>query len=501
MKKLIFSIILSLLTNAMLYAQREDGAVIPGDFADPSIIKVGQKFFAVGTSSEWAPHFPIYESSNLKNWKQKGYVFDKAPEWTSGSFWAPEYFKIGSTYYLYYSARRKSDNLCFIGVATSAYPDRGFKDHGVILTYGKETIDPFVFKDGEQLYITFKAYGLENRPIEIMAFKLSSDGLSTDGQPFTLLKDEKRKGMEGQSIMKKNGYYYIFYSAGDCCGGGCSYQVGVARSKSFLGPYEYFDQNPILSQNNNWKCMGHGTFVDMPKGQTYYLHHAYNKSSGTATGRQGIISELTWPSNDAWPRFIPQQMTNKDRMDIYDKFNSTALKNYWQWDFRNASPVINQHNNILTLGGSAGSNNPAGIVLTTRPVAAVFSMQVTVLNWNNSLKGLTFYGDANSAIGLGVQADQIIVWKVADKKFSILNKTQITGIRPTQLRLTVNKDRSVVLKYKQENTDWKELASGLNLKEIPLEQWDRSPRPGLHYRGNTDENAKFSDFSLVYGDQ
>jgi len=65
--KSLFSIIFFLITNTLLYAQREDGAVISGDFADPSIIKVGKKFFAVGTSSELAPHFPIYESSDLKN--------------------------------------------------------------------------------------------------------------------------------------------------------------------------------------------------------------------------------------------------------------------------------------------------------------------------------------------------------------------------------------------------------------------------------------------------
>jgi len=151
-----------------LLAQGNPGAVIAGDFADPSIIKVDHTYYAVGTSSEWAPHFPIYKSTDLKSWQQSGYVFDKAPEWTSGSFWAPEYFKIKDTYYIYYTARRKSDNTSYIGVATSKFPDRGFVDHGTIITFGKEAIDAFVFDDGGQLYISFKAYGLDNRPIELV---------------------------------------------------------------------------------------------------------------------------------------------------------------------------------------------------------------------------------------------------------------------------------------------------------------------------------------------
>ncbi|HEY1123954.1 MAG TPA: hypothetical protein VGE67_20210, partial [Haloferula sp.] len=33
--------------------------VIAADFADPSIILVGDTYYATGTSSEWAPHYPI----------------------------------------------------------------------------------------------------------------------------------------------------------------------------------------------------------------------------------------------------------------------------------------------------------------------------------------------------------------------------------------------------------------------------------------------------------
>src|SRR5688572_4780554 len=120
------------------FAQDRINAVIPGDFADPSVWRKGNQYYAIGTSSEWAPHFPMYTSTNLKDWKLTGYVFDQAPEWTTGSFWAPEYYYHNNTYYIYYTARRKNDNASFIGVATSKYPDRDFKDHGVIIEHGKE---------------------------------------------------------------------------------------------------------------------------------------------------------------------------------------------------------------------------------------------------------------------------------------------------------------------------------------------------------------------------
>jgi len=135
----------AILFSNLLFAQKAINPVIPGDFADPSIIKASNKYYAVGTSSEWAPHFPIYTSVDLLNWKQTGYVFDQAPAWTTGSFWAPEYDYHDQTYFIYYTARRKKDLVSCIGVATSKYPDRGFVDHGVIIDHGKEAIDGFVF--------------------------------------------------------------------------------------------------------------------------------------------------------------------------------------------------------------------------------------------------------------------------------------------------------------------------------------------------------------------
>src|SRR5687768_13025981 len=83
-----------------LFAQ-EITAVIPGDFADPSIIRKGNEYYSIGTSSEWGPHFPIFKSTNLKTWKQTGYVFKQAPDWANASFWAPEYYYHNKTYFIY----------------------------------------------------------------------------------------------------------------------------------------------------------------------------------------------------------------------------------------------------------------------------------------------------------------------------------------------------------------------------------------------------------------
>ncbi|SKB45510.1 family 43 glycosylhydrolase [Daejeonella lutea] len=494
--KVILAITVAFIFPFSLSAQKNDAAIIPGDFADPSVIKVGKTYFAVGTSSEWAPHFPIFKSRDLKNWKQSGYVFDKTPEWSSSSFWAPEYYKIKDTYYIYYTARRKSDNTSYIGVATSKYPDKGFIDHGLLVTYGKEAIDAFIYKDEGQLYITFKAYGLDKRPIEILASKLSSDGLRLEGEPFTLLKDEKGLGMEGQSILKHGDYYYIFYSGGNCCGVKCSYNATVVRSKAFTGPYEAHPNNPILSENDNWKCMGHGTFVKSPDNNDVYLHHAYNKQSTVFTGRQGLLSELNWGKD--WPTFNAQQSAGNPITEVNSSFDSKKPDTYWQWDFRNSSPVVKQQNGRLYLSGSLKQGNESGIVLTIRPVSDNFTMTTTISNNNTALKGLSYYGDANASLGIGVENNRVIVWLVKGNKFAELVSQTIVAESPVQLRLQLGPDRICKFFYKQINSDWKELRAHNPVTAAALPQWDRSPRAGLHFKGLPDQDGQFDNFNITY---
>ncbi|MEJ7588979.1 MAG: family 43 glycosylhydrolase [Ferruginibacter sp.] len=494
-----------LLLNAAMYfsgmlcplvAQERINAVIPGDFADPSIIRKGNQYYAVGTSSEWAPHLPIYQSNNLKDWKQTGFVFDKPPAWTSGSFWAPEYYFHNNTYFIYYTARRKKDKVSYIGVASSRYPDKDFKDHGVIIEYGKEAIDAFVFKDGKQLYITFKAYGLDKRPIEILASKLSPDGLKLQGELFTLIKDDKRIGLEGQSIIKKGSYYYLFYSAGNCCGSKCDYNVRFARSKSLQGPYENYSENPALQENGDWKCSGHGTMVTDPNGKNYYLYHAYNKISTVFTGRQGMLAELQWPKKNSWPVFQITPSKNKGQ-DVIDSFNTKAIANHWQWYFRNSTPVTKQRQGKFHLTGTFNPDNKTGIVLAVRPVALNFEATAFVINHNNSLKGLAYYGDANAATGIGCINDSIVLWVVKDNKRTELSSASITPA-PVELKIKLMPDLACKFFYRQDNDNWKELGTDQKVTADFLPQWDRSPRIGLHFKGGSGGEAVFSSFQLSY---
>src|SRR5690606_24268880 len=145
------------------------------------------------------------------HWKQLGYIFSQLPAWASSSFWAPELYYRNVTYYAYYTLRKKADNISFICVSTSKDSSMGFSDRGIVVEFHKEAIDPFFTENDGKLYISFKAYCLDNRPIELLCYQLTDDGLKTTGEPFMLLRDDEKIGLEGQCIVKRNNYYYLFY--------------------------------------------------------------------------------------------------------------------------------------------------------------------------------------------------------------------------------------------------------------------------------------------------
>lgn len=487
--------------------------VIPGDFADPSVIKVGNTFYAAGTSSEWAPHFPLFTSTDLVHWEQIGYVFNTKPAWTASSFWAPELFYHNHTFYVYYVARRKSDGISCIGVATSKDPRQGFTDHGVIIDYGKEAIDAHVLDDNGVLYLTFKAYGLDKRPIEILGCRLSADGLKMEGEVFSLLRDDARKGLEGQVLLKKDQYYYLFYSAGGCCGLRCDYNLRVARATSIRGPYENYAGNPLLAENESWKCPGHGTPVQANSAELYYLYHAYSQKDDVYTGRQALLGRVLWDEKTGWPYFAGGKGPSVREAgpaihntaaahtdDIMDSFNTKELPVYWQWDFRHTAPITKLRGGILYLAGKTDTGNHTGTALTVRPLSGHYTCETEVLHDKNSLNGLTLYGDANQSVGISASGNKVQLLEVKDNQRRVLTEAPVKSNTPVRLRMQVKNGYQCQFFYSQGNESWKELRldgqAFYDGRHLP--PWDRSPRPGLVHYGPVAKPAAFAFFSIHY---
>ena len=164
----IFTLFFCAASLATGLAQQESyftNPVIHGDVADPSIIRIDQTYYITGTSSEWAPYYPVFTSTDLVNWQQIGHVFDEKPEWTSPLSGLRNGISIKGKVYVYYTARKQSDNISCIGVAVADSPTGKFKDHGPVVEFGKEAIDAFILEDKGQSFTSVgMAYGWITNP-------------------------------------------------------------------------------------------------------------------------------------------------------------------------------------------------------------------------------------------------------------------------------------------------------------------------------------------------
>lgn len=495
------------LFNHPLKAQSpvEQSQVIPGELPDPSIIEVDGIYYAAGTSGDWAPIYPIYKSTDLKNWELVGHVFQKAPDWTMSSFWAPELYYKDGTFYCYYTARAK-DGISKIGVATTKDISKGFEDKGVIIEWGNEAIDAFVFEDKGTPYITWKAYGLEpSKPVTLLGSKLSNDGLSLVGKEFVTITadDNEFEGnmIEGQCIVERGGYLYMIYSGNGCCGPQCNYQVGVARAKSMEGPWEKAPNNPLIIGNNSWKCPGHGTVIHT-RDKWYYLYHAYNTKGFPTLGRAAVLSEMYWDESSGWPYFkVEEETSDKDRLveNRTDNFDQTSLNKFWRknllaTDFE--AELVNGELKLMET--NPDPKNKTGAILCIIPDDSDFEFSVRVTNINQALKGLIFYTTKDKSLGLGVKNRKLLLWRVVDGKYEEIASVALKNTGNVWLKAKVTNSRKIDFSYRTADEKWKSFNT---MEGDNLIWWSSGMKVGIQIKKDGvsgDAEGRFDDFSIKY---
>ncbi len=484
--------------------------VIPGDIPDPSIIRVGETYYACGTSCDFAPNYPIYESGDLINWKRIGSVFSEPPAWSSDDFWAPELFYKDGTFFVYYTTKRKDNRIACIGVASTKDIHKGFTDHGIIIEWGEEAIDAFVFQDDDRkLYITWKAYGLtKGREIEILASELSNDGLSLVGEHFTLTdhtKGWKGAGDEGQCLVKRNGYYYLFYSVGGCCDNKCDYRVMVARSKHLKSGWEQLSET-ILQGGEIWRCTGHGTLVTTPDNRYFYLYHSYNATDFEFIGRQGMLDELFWNEETEWPFFknntpsvsaeTPFKNTNQNRDSIFiDDFSSDKNLALWEWDINHPKPSFKNIDGELLITPSHKEINFIGL----RPQTGDYHLISEVIP-ASEMSGIGIYSNSQNLLALTVNQNQLVLFQIKNGVKEILSEQQIGKTVSIYLKYEAVAGRYFHFFWSDNETDWFPVKIG-NEYQVDgsfIAQWGYSPRVGFILAGEENNTAVYSEIKIEY---
>ena len=460
-------------------------AIVPGDYADPTILRDGEDYYMTHSPFIYKPGFLIWHSKDLSTWAP---VTRALSDW-NGSAMAPDLVKHNGKYYIYFP----SGGTNYVTVA-----DRIEGPWSEPVDLKISGIDPGHVVDENGNRFLFVNEG------EMVA--LSPDGLSAvsekkkvyDGWNIPSRWVTEGKYLESPKLFRKNGYFYMVSAEGGTAGPPTSHMVIMARAKTLDGPWENSPYNPIVhtySDSERWWSKGHGTLIDDTDGNWWVVYHAY-ANNNHALGRQTLIEPVEWTS-DGWvrpstkDRSLPESLTSAVSLD--DNFESDSLG--WQWTlWKDYNPgAISVGDGKLTL--KARGNNPGdATVLLTTAMHGNYIVETEIELSPKARGGLMlFYSEAAYA---GVMADyrNIYVYSGKDTFTALPN----TFGRRIHVRLHNQANRLHVY-VSSDGVKWDEIAGVIDVAHMNHNRFKKffALRPALVAQGKG--IVAFDSFSYSEG--
>lgn len=276
MKRIIAAIIAACAVM-MAFAQDNTAGpkVIP--FADPFILYEGGMYYLYGTGSN--DGIAVAVSEDMKSWewpqgKEMYVALHKDDSYGDHWFWAPEVYKIGGRYIMYYSAE---EHIC---MAESSSPLGPFRQKVQKPMREHKGIDNHLFidKNGKP-YLFWVNFNPSN---QVWVAELEDDFetiIPGTERLCTRMDQEWEKKWpevnEGPFVLRHKGKYYMTYSANSY--ESPDYGVGYAVADSPEGPWTKFEGNPILHRTGGLEGVGHHAFFKDAKGRNRIVFHSHNR--------------------------------------------------------------------------------------------------------------------------------------------------------------------------------------------------------------------------------
>ncbi|GFE85622.1 glycoside hydrolase family 43 protein [Steroidobacter agaridevorans] len=372
--------------------------ILAGFYPDPSVTRAGDKFYLVNSTFAYFPGIPVFESSDLVHWRLLGHVLDRPSQLPfdgldiSRGVFAPAIHHHDGVFYVLNTLVDSGGNF----ISTAKNPAGPWSDP--VWLPEIDGIDPSLFIDADG-----KAYVLNNgapdekpryeghRAIWMQEFDLQrlklvgprrvllNGGVDISKQPIWI---------EGPHVFKKGEWYYLMCAEG---GTGPNHSEVILRSKSVWGPYQPYQDNPILTQRelakdraNPITNAGHADLVEAPDGTWWATFLGSRPYDGVNyhTGRETYLLPVTWQNDwpvilergKAIPYVAPAPKLSNDHRDVMpltgnftwrDEFDRRELNSAWlqvrapkqNWFDLAATP--GRLNITASAEGLDGKSNPA----------------------------------------------------------------------------------------------------------------------------------------------
>ncbi len=414
--------------------------IFAGDYPDPSVLRVGDRWFCVHSSMEWSPGLLVWESTDLVTWRPLGSALTAY----DGDVWAPDLVHHAGEFLIFYRSSRGTR------VVTARDPAGPWS---VPTDVGVGWIDPshVVGDDGQRWMHVSDGY----------VTRLSEDGRTAIGdpqrtiEPWPIPPAPPHEGvcLEGPKLFKHQGWWHYLAAQGGTAGPATSHMVVHARGPSPVGPWTWSPCNPVirtLSRDETWWSVGHGTACTGPDGRWWMVVHGYRRGFHTL-GRQTLLVPVRWNA-EGWleedDRALPTQVAAAIEPQFEDHFDGPALGVTWRsW---RGGATFRLDGGLRLVGGGHGLHDTSP--LTIIPGHTAYEIE-TELDYPPAgcLAGLCLFYNAEAYYGIA--ADHRGVMLVERPPATPWPCPLPTGVRRLALRIR-NDQHEVTSWYALDGGPW-----------------------------------------------
>ena len=389
--------------------------IVTGFYPDPSVCFAEGRFYMVNSSFQYFPGVPLWESTDLLNWKPIGHVLTRKSQVeldrvnSSGGVFAPTIRYYEGRFFMVTTNDTTHKNF-FV------YTDDIYGEWSEPVTVDQDGIDPSLyFEDGICYFL--------------------SNGTDDDGDhgvvqciidPVTGEKKTKSvciwhgsggRYLESPHLYRIGDYYYVMAAEG---GTEYGHMITYGRGKNPFGPFENYPGNPVLTNRNKApyiiQGIGHGDLIRKENGEWFILSLGFRQYHIWTThhqlGREVFLTPVTFGS-DGWftagnngttddvhemQGDIPQERPTRFRM------TEESLKTDWIYlrhpHFEDYELQENQavlHGTGITLNDT---DSPTFVGIRQREFNGELRVKVSL---DSGEAGVTAYMDENSHYELAVR--------------------------------------------------------------------------------------------------
>lgn len=244
--------------------------VIKGFYPDPSVCKANGKYYLVASSFQYFPGVPLFESDNLVNWKQIGYVLTRKNQVmlekinSSGGVFAPTIRYNNGRFYMVTTNDTTHQNFY-------VYTDNIYGEWSDPVYVDQGGIDPSLYFEDGHTYFMSNGEDYEGKG-GVIQCEINIETGEKLTKSICIWQGTGGRYLESPHMYKINGYYYLMAAEG---GTEYGHMITYARSESVWGPFENYAHNPVLTNRNKApfeiQGIGHGDLVEDYNGDWHIL--------------------------------------------------------------------------------------------------------------------------------------------------------------------------------------------------------------------------------------